>query len=79
MAETELPKGQTVLSRDERWITAIYAGSGHRFQVGLAGCTSIVAYDEMQFRPWLAIYHGEEILARVPADLAVIYYEPEHD
>lgn len=74
-----LPKGHTELSTDPRPIQAIYwpaeGDPGHR--VGQGQCTRIEAYDEcgsMSHVPWIAVFFGEVIAARVPADQVTVVY-----
>ena len=75
---TDLPKGNTVLSRDARPIAAVFypqeADPG--FTVGSNGCTQIVAYDEsgQQAIPWIAVFVGDEIKWRIPADQVSVRY-----
>lgn len=50
---------------------------GTHHAVGTHGCTKIVAYKEYgdyAFVPWLAVYHGDHLQARVPARLVTIIY-----
>ena len=74
-----LPKGQTELSKDTRPIKAIAwddAEQSH-FKVGQSGVTRIEAYDEngsMSFVPWLAVFKGDDIVHRCPADQVSIGY-----
>jgi hypothetical protein len=76
----DMPKGHTILSQDDRPIVAIYwpvegvAG----FRVGECGTTRIEAYDEsghMANIPWLAVFKGDEIVCRVPADHVSVHYK----
>lgn len=65
---------------DPRPITAVwYEGDFGGWRVGdLAyNCTRIVAYKEHgqgDFVPWLAVYSGDEIIARIPASMVTIRY-----
>lgn len=73
----QLPKGQTELSRDTRPIKQILWPSDEGAMVGVHGVTKIEAYDEsghMACIPWLAVFNGEEIAMRVPADQVTIQY-----
>ena len=75
----ELPTGHTELSRDQRPINAIYwaAEGADWFEVGRNNITAIRAYDEngqMSHIPWLAVYRGDEIVVRVPAEQVSIHY-----
>lgn len=50
---------------------------GSQMQVDSDGITEIVAYHEngqMAGVPWLALYRGDEILARVPSEQVMIRY-----
>ena len=76
---TDLPKGNTVLSQDERPIAAVFypQESDPGFTVGSNGCTKIMAYDEngrMDCIPWVAIFVGDEIKWRIPADQVSVRY-----
>ena len=76
---SELPKGHTILSKDDRLIHAVYwpAENGGGFTVGQCNVTRLEAYDErgsMSHVPWIAVFCGDEIYARVPADQVSIYY-----
>lgn len=68
----DLPKGNTVLSKDDsRAILAIHMPGDPQawFRVG-RGCTRIEAYDEngdMASIPWLAVFDGDEIIFRTAA------------
>lgn len=69
----------TELTRDKQVIRAIRGV--HRdhfnFEVGQAGVTLIDAYDEcgsMSNVPWIAVYVGEKIICRLPADAVAIYF-----
>ena len=82
MMGNQLEKGHTTLSRDEREIAAIYwpqeGDPGHR--VGEAGCTKIEAYDESgshSYIPMLAVWRGDVIVARVPADQVSVHYKSQ--
>jgi len=75
----DLPQGHKVLSKDTRNITAIEwpLENGACFRVGHNGVTLIEPYDEsghMANIPWLAVFAGEVIIARVPADHVSVYY-----
>lgn len=80
----ELPRGHTPLSEDERPIKAIYwpgEGAGG-FTAGEYGCTKIVAYDEngsMSHVPWIAVFKGDEIAVRLPADQVSVHYATAAD
>lgn len=72
-----LPKGNTELSRDPRTIDQIYWANDEGCSVGQQGCTRIEAYDEsghMAYIPWLAVFHGDHLQMRVPADQVTIAY-----
>jgi hypothetical protein len=78
---TELPKGHTELSKDPRPIQAIYwpmEGAGG-YRVGDAsGATRIEAYDEngqMAAVPWVAVFKGDDLICRVPADQVSVHYD----
>lgn len=73
-----LPKGRTALSADTRTIRAIYYEGRGGFEVGDGQITHIEAYDEngeMGFVPYLAVFNGPKIAARVPARLVSVHYE----
>jgi hypothetical protein len=74
-----MQKGGTELSRDLRAITGIFWEAGGENRVGQNGVTKIEAYDEngsMSHVPWLAVFKGDEIVSRVPADQVMVSYEP---
>lgn len=76
---THLPKGNTELSKDVRPIKSVYwaSESDLRHAVGDRGCTRIEAYDEsghMARVPWIAVFRGDEIAVRFPADQITVYY-----
>jgi len=51
------------------------------FTVGEDGVTRIEPYDDsgqMGMVPWLAIYSGDDIMARGDASGAIIYYQETH-
>jgi hypothetical protein len=80
----DIMKGNTVLSSDERPIKGIYfPAEGHAgWTVGHAGCTRIVAYDEngsMAHVPWLAVFVGDQISTRVPAEQVSVHYDVPED
>jgi len=65
---------------DTRKISAIHFDDveGSSFTVGTFGITAIVAYrenGEMDNVPWLAIYKGDDIYQRLPANRVRIVYE----
>lgn len=71
---------------DPRQITSIWwgdAGSGHylvRPGEDQGSCTAIIAYCEPGAYanvPWLAVYYGDHIHARVPAHQVTIVYAAE--
>lgn len=75
----DMMKGHTVLSSDERPIKAIYWPGENEpgWIVGESGCTRIVAYDEngsMANVPWLAVFVGDHLRMRVPADQVSVHY-----
>lgn len=77
----DMSRGGTVLSSDERPIMAILwpDNDESHFRVGQSGVTKIVAYDEsghMAYVPWLAVFKGDEIVLRCPADQVAISYQP---
>ena len=70
------------ISHDKSIIKNIYDSGSIGFEVGLAcnglQVTKIVTYDEygpMSLVPFYAIYHEEEIIARVPGYMVVVEYE----
>lgn len=80
-----LPSGGTVLSKDQRAIDSIWLPAGPGYRVGdmavtaawAAQVTRIVAYDEygqQAFVPWLAVFAGDQILVRIPADQVSVHY-----
>ena len=76
---SNLPKGATILSQDERPIKAIYwpIEDDAGYVVDRGGITSIEAYDEcggMSMVPWLAVFRGDEIVVRSPADHVSVHY-----
>ncbi len=78
--KADLPRGGTVLSRDERPIQAIfYNGSEEGWTADRSGGTEIVAYDENGQGapvPWIAILKNGRIQNRIPAHLVEVYYAP---
>jgi hypothetical protein len=71
----------TILEQDKRPIVTIEelgrTEGYYIWTVGRNGITKIEPYGEnghMAPIPWLAIWKGEEITARVPADKFVIHY-----
>lgn len=86
LAQEVLPRGSTVLSRDDRPIVGVsFAGAGKRVHaVGQHGITKIVAYDERgigSVQPWVAVYVGDQIVCRIPwtAVLSVGYQRAGED
>ena len=75
----KLPKGHTELSSDERQIKGVcgpHEGIAS-FWVHYRGITKIEAYDEvgqMSHVPWIAIFQGDKITVRLPADQVAIHY-----
>lgn len=62
---------------------AIFVGENDEgFAVGVGGITKIVPYEEqgeMSMVPWLAVFDDEdEIVARIPAHMALITYKQEN-
>lgn len=75
----QLPKGCTILSQDQRTITAIHMPGDPQawFRVG-HGCTRIEAYDEsgaMSNVPWIAVFSGDEIVFRTAAEHVGVAYK----
>ena len=71
-----LPRGNTVLSRDDRLIASIVL-DGTEYRANYCGLSNIVAYDEcghMSSVPWIAVYKGDDIFLRVQADHVTIRY-----
>jgi hypothetical protein len=71
--------GDTALSRDKRPIKSVTYddAEGSCWIVGSGGCTKIVPYDEcgaMAPFPMLAVFVGDEIKARVPAEKVTVIY-----
>ena len=71
----------STMLEDDRAITAI-SSEDHNYSVGhRAGsgvCTKIEVYGEPAefcYVPWLAVYCGDEIYARVPAWMVAVYYK----
>jgi len=79
---SELLRGNTPLSRDERRIRGVCNDYVCRW-VGHNGITKIVAYDDfgqMSHVPWYAIFKNDEIIERIPAvTWGVQYEEGDHD
>lgn len=76
----ELPKGNTVLTRDSRPITIVVWPDEQEsmWKVGQGGCTRIEAYDEngsMAAVPWIAVFKGDEIVARFSAGQVTVGYQ----
>ena len=67
-----LPRGDTVLSRDNRIITSVFRGD-FLYTVGRGTVDHIYAYDEngsMAPVPWIAIVKDGKITVRFPAEHA---------
>ena len=63
---------------DEREIEQIFYEDGSDVNVGDSGVTAIKAYGEHGLYcnlPWLAIYKGDEIARRIPANFVEIHYK----
>lgn len=76
-----LPKGHTALSNDPRKIMSVETmGEGaanYRWVRNDSRVSKIEAYDEhgqMDWVPWIAIFHGDEIWVRLPAHNLKISY-----
>ena len=70
---------RTELTKDPRPITEVHwiAGSGGH-SIGYHGVTKIEAYCECghwSMIPWIAVYKGDQIWIRFPADAVSIYYK----
>ena len=77
----DLPRGNTVLSREGREIKSIWWDNvdDQRSMVGELGVTAIIPYDEngeMACVPWIAVVEGEVITARLPAYKVTIAFPP---
>lgn len=69
----------TKLGQDRRQIRSISwdDADGSSFSVGQSGVTKIEAYEEYGEQcmiPWLAVYRGDEVAARVPAHKVSVFY-----
>ncbi len=68
--------------QDTRTISTIAFGpkeDDFAYSVGVSGITSIVAYaepGEMAHVPWFKVYMGADIIARVPARMVMVVYQP---
>jgi len=71
MEKDKLDRGQTMLSKDTRTISHVILPAGDIYSVGgKAGITDIIAYDEngeLAPVPWIAVYKGDFLFARMPA------------
>ena len=68
----------SVLSQEKQSISSIVWPDDTFFRVGVLGVTRIEAYDEFGDQcmvPWLAVYKGDTIRARVPANQVLVNYE----
>lgn len=74
----DLPKGNTELSKDPRPIRQInVAGDMQAWFVSHPPGIRIEAYDEngsMAAVPWIAVFRGDDIIARIPAQQVSIHY-----
>jgi hypothetical protein len=74
-----MTKGHTELSRDARPIWSVFwPVEGAGFTVGQGKCTRIEAYDEngeLAHVPWVAVFFGDEIVARIPANQVAVHYK----
>ncbi|WP_419797279.1 MAG: hypothetical protein ACNI26_13220 [Terasakiella sp.] len=65
---------------DDRPILAAYFSEEDYSKVGECGVTKIIAYGEnghMATIPWLAVYIGDDIARRIPAQMVEIVYDPD--
>ena len=66
-----------MLPRDKREIASIeWPDGGRMLGIGSDGVTAIRAYEEGDYycTRWLAVFSGEVLMARVPANHVTIYY-----
>ena len=69
----------TTMLEDERPIKGIYYNDavGTCYEVGVFGCTKIEIYGEPGdycYKPWIAVYKGDELTTRIPAGMAQVVY-----
>ena len=63
---------------DKRPIESIWYEPGAHYKVGQNGVTKIESYGEVgeyEWQPWLKVFKGEEIYARIPAKQVAIIYQ----
>lgn len=68
----------TCLLEDDREIAAVSFGYPGGFSVGSYGVTKILAYGEpgeFCMLPWVAVYKGDTIIHRIPANIIRITYK----
>ena len=69
----------TTILGDGRTITAIFWPDDTMHRVGEFGVTEIKAYGEpghYALVPWFAVYKGDALVSRVPADQVAVWYVP---
>ena len=74
--------GTSEIIEDKRPIQAIWYEDDAHYKVGQSGVTKIESYGEVgeyELQPWLKVFKGEEIYARVPAKNVTIIYQLEGD
>ena len=80
MMDVALDKAKEAAGIDDAIIqmTALVELEGEPgWRVGSSGVTAIVAYDEygeFAMLPWVAVYRGDEIIVRVPAQQVSVHY-----
>lgn len=69
--------GHGTIVEDDRDIFGIWFDNDDCHKVGVNGVTAMVAYPDHNFEPWIKVFRGDHLWARIPARLCQIVYQSD--